>query len=867
MLKLTNITKVYGKDIDKVEALRGVNVEFRRNEFVSILGPSGCGKTTLLNIIGGLDRYTDGDLVIENLSTKEFRESDWNNYRNKKIGFVFQSYNLIPHLSVLKNVEMALTIAGVDPSSRKKRALSVLQKVGLSDKANKRPNQLSGGQMQRVAIARALVNEPEVILADEPTGALDSESGIQVLDLLKEVANDRLVIMVTHNGDLAEKYSTRIVRLVDGVVVEDSKPFDSCVELDDCPELNAEPEIKLNKKGRSPSKAQRIIDKARILVKNKKKAGEKTSMSFGTAITLSFRNLLNKKGRTIITSVASSIGIIGIILILSLSAGASAYIRKLEENSLSQFPINIEANSVNFSSMVQILMNETSDREKYPDTETIYTKKVVGNLFDQIINNGAEFFSQNDLPAIKEYIEAHKEELKEFGYVKYNYGTQLNVYCNHVEAEEYMKTNPFLDSMESLLPSMGIPTSMISVVRPYANMILVWDEMMDNPQLLQKQYDLVGSNSKWPTAADEVVIVVNERNEIDDYALFALGVKGEDEIAGAFLGQDDSFSNSTFTAEQLLGVEYKLATPADYYYLSDHDDNPETDPVWDVRPKTAKTVDFVEGQDFEGRDNTISVKVVGVLRPKQGANVTSINGMIGYMPELNDLMIERATNHPAVIAQQASDTNIVTGAALSAGQKAALLKSMGMIDTSNPKSIQLYSNSFEDKDKLVAFIDRYADENEDKIKYFDQLDLVMGYVETLTQTITAVLVGFSAISLVVSSIMIAIIIYTSVLERRKEIGVLRSLGARKMDISNVFNAESSLIGFLSGLIGALIAFLIILPVNAILYNFLDVQNLIKMEWWHVVMMLGISTTLSLMAGFVPSRIAANRDPATALRTE
>lgn len=868
MLKLTNITKVYGKDVEKVEALRGVSVEFRRNEFVSILGPSGCGKTTLLNIIGGLDRYTDGDLVIENLSTKEFRESDWNNYRNKKIGFVFQSYNLIPHLSVLKNVEMALTIAGVDPSARKKKALSVLQKVGLSDKANKRPNQLSGGQMQRVAIARALVNEPEVILADEPTGALDSESGIQILDLLKEVANDRLVIMVTHNGDLAEKYSTRIVRLVDGLVVEDSKPFDSCVEIDDCPELiKVEPELKLNKRGRTPSKTQRMIDKARILVKNKKKAGEKTSMSFGTAITLSFRNLLNKKGRTIITSVASSIGIIGIILILSLSAGASAYIKKLEENSLSQYPINIEANSVNFSSMVQILMNEKSDREKYPDSDTIYTKKVVGNLFDQILNNGAEFFSQNDLSAIKEYIEANKEELKEFGYVKYDYGTKLNVYCNYVEADEYMKTNPFIDSMESLLPSMGIPTSMVSVVRPYANMILVWDEMMDNPQLLQKQYDLVGNSSKWPTAADEVVIVVNERNEIDDYALFALGVKGEDEIAGAFLGQDDSFSSSTFSVDQLLGVEYKLATAADYYYLSDHDDDPETDPVWAVRPKTAKTLDFVDGQDFEDRDNTVSVKVVGVLRPKEGANVTSINGLIGYMPELNDLMIERAINHPAVIAQQASDTNIVTGAALSAGQKANLLKSMGMIDTSNPKSIMLYSNSFEDKEKVIAFIDGYGEETGDKIKYFDQLDLVMGYVETLTQTITAVLVGFSAISLVVSSIMIAIIIYTSVLERRKEIGVLRSLGARKMDISNVFNAESSIIGFLSGLIGAFIAFLIILPVNAILYNFLDVQNLIKMEWWHVVMMLGISTSLSLMAGFIPSRIAANRDPATALRTD
>ncbi|MDD4120445.1 MAG: ATP-binding cassette domain-containing protein [Clostridia bacterium] len=862
MLKLTNITKVYGKDVERVEALRGVSVEFRRNEFVSILGPSGCGKTTLLNIIGGLDRYTDGDLVIENLSTKEFRESDWNNYRNKKIGFVFQSYNLIPHLSVLKNVEMALTIAGVDPSARKKKALSVLQKVGLSDKANKRPNQLSGGQMQRVAIARALVNEPEVILADEPTGALDSESGIQILDLLKEVANDRLVIMVTHNGDLAEKYSTRIVRLVDGLVVEDSKPFDSCVEIDDCPELRVEPELKLNKRGRTPSKTQRMIDKARILVKNKKKAGEKTSMSFGTAITLSFRNLLNKKGRTIITSVASSIGIIGIILILSLSAGASAYIKKLEENSLSQYPINIEKQSVNFSSMVSILMNDKSEREKFPDSETIYTKKVVGSLFEQILQNSEEFFSQNDLPEIKKYIDDNKDELKEFGYVKYDYGTEINVYCNYVEADEYMKTSPFIDSMESVLNQMLGPagSSMVDVVKPYANMIVVWDEMMDNPELLKKQYDLVGDESRWPVSPDEVVIVVNERNEIDDYALFALGIKGEEEIRDAFLGQDSSFSDSTFTVNQLLDVEYRVSSSADYYYQYDHDDNPETDPIWAVRPRTTKTIDFVE-------NNTIPVKVVGVLRPKEGVNVTSINGLIGYLPELNDLLIERAANHPAVLAQQESDVNIITGDSLTESQKATRLVKMGLIDVTNPKSISLYANSFDDKEKLVAFIDRYAEETGDKIKYFDQLDLVMGYVETLTQTITAVLVGFSAISLVVSSIMIAIIIYTSVLERRKEIGVLRSLGARKMDISNVFNAESSLIGFLSGLIGAFIAFLIILPVNAILYNFLDVQNLIKMEWWHVVMMLGISTSLSLMAGFIPSRIAANRDPATALRTD
>ncbi|MDD3106531.1 MAG: FtsX-like permease family protein, partial [Bacilli bacterium] len=539
--------------------------------------------------------------------------------------------------------------------------------------------------------------------------------------------------------------------------------------------------------------------------------------------------------------------------------GASNYIGKLEENSLSQYPIEIEKQSINFSSMLSILMNDKSDREKYPDSEVIYTKKVVGSLFEQMTQNSEEFFSQNDLQEIKEYIDENKDELNQFGYVKYDYGTEINVYCNYVGADSYMKTSPFIDSMESVLGQMGLPTSMVSVVRPYANMIVVMDEMMDNPDLLKKQYDLVGDGSRWPTSADEVVIVVNERNEIDDYALFALGIKGEDEIANAFLGNDNTFSSSTFTVEQLLDVEYRVSTAADYYYFD------ETESTWKVLPRTTKSIDFVE-------NNTIPIKVVGVLRPKQGVNVTSINGLIGYMPELNDLLIERAASHPAVIAQQATNINILTGDTLTDGQKATRLVNMGLIDVTNPKSIQLYANSFEDKQRLIAFIDNYQntgteDNERKKIKYFDQLTLVMSYVETLTQTITAVLVGFSAISLVVSSIMIAIIIYTSVLERRKEIGVLRSLGARKMDISNVFNAESSLIGCLSGLIGALIAFLIILPVNAILYNFLDVQNLIVMEWWHVVMMLGISTGLSLMAGFIPSRIAANRDPATALRTD
>lgn len=861
MLKIQNITKIYGKDIEKVEALRGINVEFRRNEFVSILGPSGCGKTTLLNIIGGLDRYTAGDLIIEGYSTKDYKEGDWNNYRNKKIGFIFQSYNLIPHLSVLKNVEMALTLSGVDPVNRKNRALEVLEKVGLTDKANKRPNQLSGGQMQRVSIARALVNEPEVILADEPTGALDSESGIQVLDLLKEVAKDRLVIMVTHNSNLADKYSTRIVKLSDGLIVEDSMPYDSSFEPKICPETGEELVTDGPEQSEKVSRTKKVIKKVVVLVRNKKKTGEKTSMSFGTAISLSFRNLLNKKGRTLITATASSIGIIGIILILALSAGASGYIRKLEENSLSMYPITVQKDSVNFSSMVQILMNDKSDRDKFPNSDVIYTKKVIGNLFDEIINNGAEFFSQNDLPAIKEYIETHKDELQEFGYVKYNYGTELNVYCNYVEAADYMKTSPFTDSMDSLFEAVGLPASMASVVRPYANMITVWDEMMDNPELLKKQYDMVGDNSRWPTSANEVVIVVNNRNEIDDYALFALGIKGESEITNAFLGGDDSFSNTTFTTDELLNVEYKLATKADYYYYDEVND------IWKVRAKKTKSISFVEGKNEIDEENTVTVKVVGVIRPKKGVNVTSINGLIGYLPELNDLMIERATNHPAVIAQLESNFNIVTGAAITAAQKATLLKNMGMIDTTKPNSIQLYSNSFEDKEKLVAFLEGYKVQTGDKIKYFDQLDLVMSYVETLTTTITAVLVGFSAISLVVSSIMIAIIIYTSVLERRKEIGVLRSLGARKMDISNVFNAESALIGSLSGLIGALIAFLIILPVNVILYNLLDVQRLIIMEWWHVVMMVGISTGLSLLAGFIPARIAADRDPATALRSD
>lgn len=944
MLKLIDITKEYviEKDEEKVLALNNVSIEFRKNEFVSILGPSGCGKTTLLNIIGGLDRYTSGDIQIDGVSTKDFDDVDWDTYRNRRIGFVFQSYNLIPHMNILKNVAMSLTLAGVEKEERKRRALEALDKVGLASQASKKPNQLSGGQMQRVAIARALVNNPEIILADEPTGALDSESGIQVMDLLKEVAEDRLVVMVTHNPSLAEEYSTRIVYLKDGEVVGDSMPYDSkdeleeleCrlgenvveevveeVERDDVAGELSEKEVVeiVEKKTEEPKKKKTFRE--RFL---KYKKADKCAMKLSTAISLSWNNLLAKKGRTLLTSIAGSIGIIGIILVLSLSNGAAGYVRGLEESALSTYPLTIGKTNTDPSAILSMLMNNDEERPSNPNTDEIYTAKMLGKVVSQL----STLLAENDLVQLKKYIDENFDD--SLATVKYNYGVSFNAFKEdpHNEklvsdymqknpdatleeakaaAERYMKVSPYTDTMNSVLDmlpdsikDMDIGGSSLNdMLKKFTtsggSMMNSWAEMSSNQKLLESQYELVGNDSRWPTSATEVVVVVDKSNQLLDYQLFMLGLQSQDDVIKAIM--DSHWAEYKTSVEELLSLEYKVLADADYLEEDaeekwvDTDGDGIADKTWTGHNHAEQNKKWIDSRD------PVNIKVVGVIRPKEGVSVTSINGVVGYMPALTQLLIERASKNEAVVKMNAlkaaadeesddyykspinfdysttngSQVKVIAGDRISfstdSNTNLAIMRKLGVANLEEPTSIEFYCSSFEAKEKIVAFIDQYNKETGSKVSYGDSLSTIMSFVNTMVNTITGVLVAFAAISLIVSTIMIAIIIYTSVLERRKEIGVLRSIGARKKDISRVFLAESAILGGYSGLIGVIISVGFSFAISAILKTIFKISGLMHISWWQCLLMFAISILLSMLAGFIPSRIAAKKDPAIALRSE
>lgn len=944
MLKLIDITKEYviEKDEEKVLALNKVSIEFRKNEFVSILGPSGCGKTTLLNIIGGLDRYTSGDIQIDGVSTKDFDDVDWDTYRNRRIGFVFQSYNLIPHMNILKNVAMSLTLAGVEKEERKRRALEALDKVGLASQASKKPNQLSGGQMQRVAIARALVNNPEIILADEPTGALDSESGIQVMDLLKEVAEDRLVVMVTHNPSLAEEYSTRIVYLKDGEVVGDSMPYDSkdelkeleCrlgenvveevveeVERDDVAGELSEKEVVeiVEKKTEEPKKKKTFRE--RFL---KYKKADKCAMKLSTAISLSWNNLLAKKGRTLLTSIAGSIGIIGIILVLSLSNGAAGYVRGLEESALSTYPLTIGKTNTDPSAILSMLMNNDEERPSNPDTDEIYTAKMLGKVVSQL----STLLAENDLVQLKKYIDENFDD--SLATVKYNYGVSFNAFKEdpHNEklvsdymqknpdatleeakaaAERYMKVSPYTETMNSVLDmlpdsikDMDIGGSSLNdMLKKFTtsggSMLNSWAEMSSNQKLLESQYELVGNDSRWPTSATEVVVVVDKSNQLLDYQLFMLGLQSQDDVIKAIM--DSHWAEYKTSVEELLNLKYKVLADADYLEEDaeekwvDTDGDGIADKTWTGHNHAEQNKKWIDSRD------PVNVNVVGVIRPKEGVSVTSINGVVGYTPALTQLLIERASKNEAVVRMNAlkaaadeesddyykspinfdysttngSQVKVLAGDRISfstdSNTNLAIMRKLGVANLEEPMSIEFYCSSFEAKEKIVAFIDQYNKETGSKVSYGDSLSTIMSFVNTMVNTITGVLVAFAAISLIVSTIMIAIIIYTSVLERRKEIGVLRSIGARKKDISRVFLAESAILGGYSGLIGVIISVAFSFAISAILKTIFKISGLMSISWWQCLVMFAISILLSMLAGFIPSRIAAKKDPAIALRSE
>ena len=878
MLQLKNIVKDYVSGDTTVQALKGIDITFRDSEFVSILGQSGCGKTTLLNIIGGLDQYTSGDLIINGRSTTKYKDSDWDTYRNHTIGFVFQSYNLIPHQSVLSNVELALTLSGVSKAERRKRAVEVLEKVGLGDQIHKKPNQMSGGQMQRVAIARALVNNPDILLADEPTGALDSATSIQIMELLKEISKDRLIIMVTHNPELAEKYSSRIVRLLDGKVTDDTMPYEPT-----------------DSRVTENNKAKRV----------KKKKG--TSMSFLTALSLSANNLMTKKGRTLLTAFAGSIGIIGIALILALSSGFQSYIKRVEEDTLSSYPIAIEEEQVDYSSMMSAFMGQHVGEASEKEDGKIYSN----NIISEMLNSMMSQVKVNNLADFKKFIEDRNNGFDELvSDIQYGYSTTLNIYKEDT-SDGIVQVNPstVLDTIGMGQLSGMSGSSMMNSSMMGGGSWDVWSELIGNRTLLESQYDVIAG--RWPDAYNEIVLIVDENNEISDYALYALGLKDQNEVADTMTrlakGEEIVSYKTEYTYEDILDLRYRLIVNTDFYSY-----NEENDSYTDVRDDE----DSYRAAIADG----IQLQVVGILRPDPDAVTGAVSGSVGYTSALMEYVINKINASDIVKKQAAApETDVITGlpftkdgeevementfdittltpeqqaylASLSQEELDTLMASymrpttssatydgnmgaFGVADLEKPSSIMIYPVDFASKDMISDKISEYNDavraegREEAVINYTDYIGLMMSSISTIINAISYVLIAFVAISLVVSSIMIGIITYISVLERTKEIGILRSIGASKHDISMVFNAETLIVGFVSGAMGIIVTMLLIIPINAIIKNLSGISNVAGLPWLAALVLVLISMALTFIAGLIPAKMAAKKDPVVALRSE
>lgn len=895
MLELNDIKKDYVSGSTTVSALKGINLRFRDCEFVSILGQSGCGKTTMLNIIGGLDKYTSGDLKINGVSTKNYKDRDWDFYRNNSIGFVFQSYNLIPHQTVLSNVELALTLSGVSKAERKKRAIEALEKVGLGEQIHKKPNQMSGGQMQRVAIARALVNNPDILLADEPTGALDTETSIQIMELLKEISKDRLIIMVTHNPELAKDYSTRIVRLLDGVITDDSNPY----SLEDM-----ETDIRAKE-------AVKVKTSEKKIKKSGKK--QKTSMSFFTALSLSFNNLMTKKTRTILTAFAGSIGIIGIAMILSISNGIQLYIDRVQRDTLSSYPITLQAEAIDISSMVSS-MTGNSDSEEHEDKSKIYSNDIMGDM----INTMVKEVKSNNLSEFKKYIENGSSDIKSYvSDIQYSYDVPLNIYMKDTSnGVEQLNPGTMFDSIygegatsASSSMSSGMGMGMFSNSS-------VWNQLLGNQQVLDEQYDILAGH--WPENFNEVVLVADKNNEVDDYTLYSLGLKDPEEVRTLFkkmmVGESyETEKDISYTFDEILDTEFKLVMPTDMYKYND------VTGTWDDYSKDDKYMTNVV-------NNGTDIKVCGIIRPNDDAVSTSLSSGIGYTAKLTEYIIEEVKNSEIAKAQLAdTSVDVFTGvpfdndrnteitmddvnaymatlspeesaqmqamtsgmsddqilqlfsASLKARTTDATLDSnkskLGITDLDTPSQIDIYATDFDSKEKVQNIIKDYNKlqqddgKEENVINYTDYVGIMMSSVSTIINAISYVLIAFVAISLIVSSIMIGIITYISVLERTKEIGVLRSIGASKKDVSRIFNAETLIEGFVSGALGIVVTLLLCIPANALIKHLTDISNVAQLPIAGGVILIIISMFLTFIAGLIPAKLAAKKDPVVALRSE
>ena len=823
MLELKKITKIYQTGEFKQTALDNVTVNFRNNEFVSILGPSGSGKTTMLNIIGGLDKYTSGDLIINELSTKEFKDGDWDTFRNHRVGFVFQSYNLIGHQTILSNVELALTLSGVSKEERIRKAKQALKKVGLIDHINKKPNQLSGGQMQRVAIARALVNDPEILLADEPTGALDTDTSEDIMNLLKEIAKNKLVIMVTHNQELAEKYSTRIISIKDGKITNDTDKYD----------------------GKNNTKQDEEIRKQKT---------KKTSMSFKTALGLSLNNLLTKKGRTILTAFAGSIGIIGIALILSLSTGVNNYIARVQEDTLTSYPLSIEQATADMSSMMLDFANQ-NNREEHTDGK-IYSN----DLMTSLVETMASEIKTNNLKDFKKYLESNPNNLNDYiNDIRYTYNLDLQIYSK--DTSKITKLNP-----STVFSSFGFGSQDSSGTMGNMSMMGsrmdVFNELSDNTSLLKNTYDIV--SGRLPETKEEVVLIVDSYGEISDYALYAIGLKDQQELTemtGKIMKGEklEEPIQTSYTYDELIGTEFKLVLNTDYYKKQGN--------IWiDKSSDTNHMKEII--------DKGLTLKIVGIIKPnEESSNQTS--GEVGYTKELTEYVITKIRESEIAKEQLANkDKSVLTNSAFTPLYTYEVaLSSLGIVDLDNPSTINIYPKDFKSKDEIVKIIDSYNeekennDEKESVITYTDYVGILMSSITTIVDVISYVLIAFVSISLVVSSIMIGVITYISVLERTKEIGILRAIGARKKDISRVFNAETFIIGLIAGLLGIIITILLNIPINIIIENLSGIKNVSTLPINGAVILVIISVILTLIGGLIPSRYASKKDPVVALRSE
>ena len=880
MLVLKNITKDYASGDMTVHALRGIDVTFGDSEFAAVLGPSGCGKTTLLNIIGGLDRYTSGDLVIRGKSTKQFSERDWDTYRNHSVGFVFQNYNLIPHQNVLANVELALTLSGVSREERRRRATESLEQVGLGDQLKKKPNQLSGGQMQRVAIARALVNDPEVLLADEPTGALDSETSIQVMEILRQVAQNRLVIMVTHNPDLADQYATRIIRLLDGQIISDSAEA-----------------------------GEKAAEQTEITGGTQKK----TSMSFLTALNLSLNNLMTKKGRTILTAFAGSIGIIGIALILSLSNGVNRYIERVQRDTLSSYPLEIDERTIDMTDTMADLMDIDLD-EKEREEGRVYS----GSRMTKLMSSWMSGVTENNLSAFKTWLEDPATGMDPLVTgIRYEYNTPLLLYRTDLEKPVQVNPSTVMEAtgMDSMVNMMGSGSGIQeTVMNSSSRQLNVFTPLLDNEELLRSQYAVLAG--RMPEKMDEVVIILNDRNELSDYTLYTLGIRDQEELKEQFdqlmHGVPIETEELEFSYEDLMGMRFRLLLNTDVFerYGS----------LWTDR---SGDMEFI-GKKLE---MAMELKVVGILKPTK-SGFGSESGGIGYRGELVDWLLAELMNSEIVMEQLASpETDIFTGQPFSAVAQDALelldsmeveefmemledkglipagmipaeyrvfltkdllrefvgegvmmisgntlqanLEKMGVSDPEKPSAVLIYPKDFESKNRITAKIEAYnAQAGEEKaVTYTDYVGLLMDSVTTIVNAISYVLVAFVAISLVVSSIMIGIITYISVLERTKEIGILRSIGASRRDVSRVFNAETLIVGFAAGVMGIVVTLGLVVIANIILGKLTGIPDIAALPPMAGIILICISMLLTLIAGIIPSRIASRKDPVVALRTE